>query len=65
MSGANESISFDTARAAGPYKDVLVVVGHSDDFVRHDLAEGEDQIESPLNQQVVHLSGPIKVQLAL
>ena len=36
----------DAFAAAGADEDVLGEVGHADDFVGHDLADGEDEIES-------------------
>ena len=51
-------------RAGGAYQDVLVVVGHADDFVRHDLADGEHQVESSLGNHAVYLRRPGVVEQA-
>ena len=48
VDGAEIMAAVDAFAAAGPDQDVLVVVGHADDFVGHDLADGEDQIEAAL-----------------
>ena len=39
VDGADEVALVDPLRAAGADEQVLVVVGHADHFVRHDLAE--------------------------
>ena len=50
--------------AAGADEDVLVVVGHTDDFVRDDLADGENQVVAAIAQQLVDLRGPGVIELA-
>ena len=36
----------DALSASRADQDVLVVVGHADDFMGNDLADGEDQVEA-------------------
>src|SRR5258708_13913985 len=49
---------------SGAHQNVLVVVRHADDFMRHDLADRENQIETALCNQPIHLGRPRIVQLA-
>src|SRR5215472_11007907 len=48
----------DAFAAAGADEDVLVVVGHADDFVRDDLADGEYEIPLTVDDVLVDLGGP-------
>ena len=50
--------------ASGAHQDVLVVVGHADDFMRHDLADGKNQVEAALRNEPVDLRRPRIVELA-
>src|SRR6266404_1436041 len=50
--------------ASGAHQNVLVVVRHADDFMRHDLTDRENQIESALSDQPIYLGRPRIVQLA-
>src|ERR1700675_2934813 len=50
--------------ASGAHENVLVVVRHADDLVGHDLTDGENQIETALRNQPIHLGRPRIVQLA-
>ncbi len=56
--------AIDALAAAGANEDVLVVVGHADHFVRHNLADGEHQIEAAVRDQPVYLRRPGVVELA-
>ena len=44
--------AIDPFAAAGPNQNVLGVVGHTDNFVRHHLANGKNQIESAARNQL-------------
>ena len=46
VDGAQVVAAVDAFAAAGADQNVLGVVGHADDFVGHDLADGENEIES-------------------
>src|SRR5207253_6062720 len=50
--------------ASGAHQNVLVVVRHADDFMRHDLTDRENQIESALSDQPIYLGWPRIVQFA-
>src|SRR5260370_535555 len=50
--------------ASGAHENVLVVVRHADDFLGHDLADREHQIETALRNPPIHLGRPRIVQLA-
>ena len=65
VAGAEEVALVDAFRAAGADEDVLIVVGHADDFVRHDLPERQDQIVPALGDQPADLRGPGPVEPAL
>ena len=54
----------DALAASRAHQDVLVVVGHADHFVGHDLADGEDQVEAALRDEPVDLRRPRIIQLA-
>jgi len=54
----------DRLAAAGAHEDVLVVIGHANDFMGHDLTDGEDEIEATIRNQSVHLRRPSIVELA-
>ena len=58
VGGADEVALVDARRPAGADEQVLVVVGHADHFVRHDLADREDQIVPAFPHQPVQLHGP-------
>ena len=49
--------------STGADKDIFIVIGHADDFVRHDLPDRQDQIKSALDQKIVDLCGPARNQL--
>ena len=65
VDGAEEVAAMDADGAAGADEDVLVVVGHADDFVRDDLADGEDEVVAAVAEELVDLGGPGVVELAL
>ncbi len=44
--------------APGAHENVFVVVRHSDDFVRHDLSDGKNQVEAAMNDEPVDLGRP-------
>src|ERR1700734_1399150 len=46
-------------------QNILVVIGHADDLVRHDLADRENEIEAAMRNEPVHLCRPRIVQLAI
>src|SRR5262249_17435303 len=50
VNGAQVVALINSFRAAGADEDILVVVGHADDFVRHYLAKREDEIEPAFHQ---------------
>src|SRR6266404_5161818 len=49
---------------SGAHQNVLVVVRHADDFMRHDLTDRENQVETALCNQPIYLGRPRIVQLA-
>ncbi len=48
----------DPLRATSTYKDILIVVCHSDNFMRHNLSNRENQIKVSLYQKLADLSWP-------
>ena len=50
VDGAEIVAAVDALAAAGADQDVLVVVGHADHFMRHDLADGENEIEAAVRR---------------
>ena len=56
--------AIDALAAARADQNVLVVVGHADHFMGHDLADGKNQIEAALRDQPVDLRRPGIIQLA-
>ena len=56
--------AIDAFAAARADQNVLGVVGHADHFMRHDLADGENQIEAAARDEAIDLRGPRVVQLA-
>ena len=52
-------------RAARADEDVLGVPGHADDLVRHDLADGKDEVVPPAGDEPVHLDGIIVINASL
>ena len=57
--------AIDALAPARADEDVLRVVGHADHFVRHHLADRQNQIEAAPRDELVHLRRPGVVQLAL
>ena len=55
---ADEMALVDARHPARADENVLVVVGHADDFVGHDLADREDQVVSAFPHQAVELGRP-------
>src|SRR5258707_1114503 len=49
--------------SSSAHQNVLVVIRHADDFMRHDLADGQNQVEATLRNQTVYLRRPGIVQL--
>ena len=43
----------------GAHENILGVIGHADHLVGHHLPRGEDQIESPVGEQPIHLGRPV------
>src|SRR6266404_1676564 len=64
INGAQVVAAVYALSASCANKNVLVVVRHADDFVGHDLTDRENQIETALRNQPVHLGRPRIVQLA-
>ena len=54
----------DAGRASSAHEDVLVVVRHADDLVRHHLPDGQDEIVLPGPDQIGQLHGPRKIHRA-
>src|SRR5580704_546095 len=54
----------DALSASRAHKNVLVVIGHANNFVGHDLADRENEIETAMRNQSVHLCRPRIVELA-
>ena len=63
VDGAQIVAAVDAFAAACADQNVLGVVGHADDFMGHDLADGENEIESALRNEPVHLRGPRVISL--
>ena len=56
--------AIDAVAATRAYQNILVVARHADDFMGHDLAYGEDQIEAASRDELVDLRRPRITQLA-
>ena len=50
--------------ASSTHKNILVVIGHPNNFVRDDLPDRENEIEAAMSNKSVHLRRPRIVQLA-
>src|ERR1700692_4050636 len=50
--------------ASGAHQNVLVVIRHADNFVRYDLADRENEIETAVRNETIYLRWPRVVQLA-
>ena len=61
---ADEMAFVDAFLAARADEDVLVVIGHADDFVRNDLADGQNQIVFAGPDEVGQLRRPRKIHRA-
>ena len=57
VDGAQIVAAVDAFAAAGADENVLVVVGHADDFMRHDLADGENEIEAACEMSLLTCAG--------
>jgi hypothetical protein len=55
----------DALAASRAHQDVLVVIGHADHFMGHNLADGKNKIEAAPRDEPVDLGRPCVVQLAL
>src|ERR1035438_3595843 len=64
VGGADEMAFVDAFLAAGAHEDVLVVIGHTDDFVWDDLADGQDQIVFAGPDKIGQLRRPGKIHRA-
>ena len=51
----------DALLAARAHKDVFIVIGHANDFVRNDLADGQDQIVLARPDKIGQLRRPGKI----
>ena len=54
----------DTVASTYSNKNVLVVVGHAYDFMRNNLTNGENQVETGIKQKFVDLCLPTIVETA-
>src|ERR1035437_7497418 len=50
--------------ASRAHQNILVVIGHANNFMRHNLPDGKNKIEAAMRNQPVHLRRPRIVQLA-
>ena len=64
VDGAEEVRAMNSDGATGADEDVLVVVGHADDLVGNDLADGEDEVVAAVAEELVDLCGPGVVDLS-
>src|SRR5580698_1740081 len=64
VDGAQVVTAVDAFASPGSDKDVLVVVGHADDFVGHDLSDRKHEIEAALRDQAIDLRRPRVVEFA-
>ena len=62
---AEEMGFVDSFGSACPDKNVLVISGHPDYFVRHDLPDGENQIMRSVGKQSVDLNGNAVIDFSL
>src|SRR6204780_5638382 len=56
--------AIDRVAASRADKNVLVVIGHANDFMGNNLADGKNEIETALRDEPVHLRWPCIVQFA-
>src|ERR1700730_4471388 len=50
--------------ASRAHQNILVVIGHDDNFMRHDLADRQNEIKPSMSDEPVHLCRPRIIQLA-
>ena len=62
VSRANEMTFIDALNAPSPDEKVFVVICHADDLMRHNLANGQDQIVAPFPDELVQLRRPRLVE---
>ena len=62
VGGADEVALVDAFAATYSHEDVLGVVRHSNHLVRHNLAYRKDEVEGRVQQELVHLRGPVVVE---
>src|SRR5262249_31117535 len=55
----------DALRPTSSDEHIFVVVRHADDFMRHNLPNGENQIKSAAHDEPIDLRRPIVIQLSL
>ena len=65
VDGAEVMAAVDAFATAGADQNVLVVVGHSDNFMGHHLADGQDKIPLAVDDVPADLRGPGVMELAL
>ena len=58
IGGAEEVAFMDAFQAANAHKQVLIIVGHADDLMGHDLADGQDQVVAAFPNEAVELGRP-------
>ncbi len=52
----------DTVGPAGSDQNVFVVIRHADDFMRHHLSDGENEIELATRNQPIYLCWPVVLE---
>src|ERR1017187_9856335 len=65
VNSAKVVAAVDSLASSRADQDVLAVIRHADDFMRHYLADREDKVEASSGDETVNLRRPGKVQLAL
>src|SRR5260370_35114714 len=65
VNGAEIVAAVNAVRAPCSHQDVLIVVRHTDDFVRHDLSNRQDEIEISVADQLIYFHWPAIVELDL
>src|ERR1019366_9916021 len=64
VNGAEVVAAVDSLAPSCADKDVLAVIRHADDFMRHYLADREDKIEASSRDEAIDLRRPRNIQLA-
>jgi len=61
IGGADKMAAVDAVRSPRANEEVFVVVRHADDLVRHDLADGQDEVVAASRNQVGELNRPREI----